>query len=39
MANRIRQLDEKVQPVRTALKQINVEKAAREAGVPQNYEV
>jgi hypothetical protein len=34
MANRIRLLDEKVQPVRTALKQINVEKAAREAGVP-----
>jgi len=34
MANRIRPLDEKVQPVRTALKQINVEKAAREAGVP-----
>lgn len=32
--NRIRQLDEKVQPVRTALKQINVEQAARKAGVP-----
>ncbi len=34
MANRIRPLDDKVQPVRTALKQINVEQAAREAGVP-----
>jgi hypothetical protein len=34
MANRVRPLDEKVQPVRTALKQINVEKAAREAGEP-----
>jgi hypothetical protein len=33
-ANRIRQLDEKVKPVRTALKQINVERAALEAGVP-----
>ena len=33
-ANRIRRLDEKVKPVRTALKQINVEQAAREAGVP-----
>ncbi|MFZ5910159.1 MAG: hypothetical protein ACOYYU_09115 [Chloroflexota bacterium] len=27
-------MDEKVKPVRTALKQINVEQAAREAGVP-----
>jgi len=34
MANRIRQPDEKVKPVRTVLKQINVEQAAREAGVP-----
>ena len=34
MANRIRQLDEKVQSVRAALGQINVEKAARKAGVP-----
>lgn len=34
MANIIRQVDEKVKPVRTALKQINVEQAAREAGVP-----
>ena len=34
MANRIRQIDEKVQPVLIALAQINVEAAAREAGVP-----
>lgn len=34
MPNRIRQLDEKVQPVEIALRQINVEAAAREAGVP-----
>ena len=34
MANRIRQLDEKVKPVRAALDQINVEQVAREAGVP-----
>ncbi len=34
MANRIRPLDDKVQPVRTALKQINVEQAARTARVP-----
>jgi hypothetical protein len=34
MANRIRPLDEKVQSVRIALAQINVEKAARAAGVP-----
>jgi hypothetical protein len=34
VANRIRQLDEKVQSIRTALKQINVEHAAREASVP-----
>jgi hypothetical protein len=34
MANRIRPLDEKVQSVQTALKQINIEKAARLTGVP-----
>ena len=34
MANRVRPLDEKVQPVRIALQQINVEKAARQAEVP-----
>ena len=34
MANRIRQIDEKVQPVLIALAQINVEAAARKAGVP-----
>ena len=34
MANRIRQIDEKVEPVKIALKQINVEAAAIEAGVP-----
>jgi hypothetical protein len=34
MAYRIRPIDEKVQPVRIALAQINVEVAAREAGVP-----
>ena len=34
MANRIRQVEEKVQSVRKALEQINVEAAAREAGVP-----
>jgi hypothetical protein len=34
MANRIRSLDEKVQSVRVALRQIQVEKAARAAGVP-----
>ena len=34
MANRIRPLDEKVQPVRIALRQINVEEAARQAEVP-----
>lgn len=34
MANRIRPLEEKVQSVRIALKQINVEAAAREAGIP-----
>jgi hypothetical protein len=33
MANRIRQIEEKVQPVQLALAQINVEAAAREAGV------
>lgn len=34
MANRIRPLDEKVQSVKTALEQINIEKAAHLAGVP-----
>jgi hypothetical protein len=34
MANRIRPLDEKVQPARIALRQINIEKAARAARVP-----
>jgi len=34
MAGRIRQIEEKVQPVLTALDQINVEAAAREAGIP-----
>jgi hypothetical protein len=34
MANRIRPLGEKVQSVRTALEQINIEKAAHLAGVP-----
>jgi hypothetical protein len=34
MANRIRRIDEKVQPVEVALAQINVAAAAREAGVP-----
>jgi hypothetical protein len=34
VANRIRTVEEKVQPVNIALKQINVEAAAREAGVP-----
>jgi hypothetical protein len=33
MANRIRQIDEKVQSVKIAMAQINVEAAAREAGV------
>ena len=34
MAGRIRQIEEKVQPVLTALGQINVEAAAREAEIP-----
>jgi hypothetical protein len=34
--NRIRPVDEKVQPVRIALEQINVAAAAREAGVPES---
>ena len=34
MANRKRTIDEKVGPVQIALEQINIEKAAREAGVP-----
>jgi len=34
MANRKRPIEEKVQSVQVALEQINVEAAAREAGVP-----
>ena len=34
MANRIREIDEKVKPVSLALRRINVEAVAREAGVP-----
>jgi hypothetical protein len=34
MPNRKRTIDEKVGPVEIALEQINIEKAAREAGVP-----
>jgi len=34
MANRKRTIDEKVRSVQIALAQINIEKAAREAGVP-----
>jgi len=34
MANRKRSIDEKVRPVEIALEQINIEQAAREAGVP-----
>ncbi len=34
MAGRIRRIEEKVQPVLTALDQINVEAASRKAGVP-----
>lgn len=34
MANRVRSIDEKVQAMEVALKGVNVEKAAREAGVP-----
>ena len=34
MANRKRTIDEKVKPVQIALELINVEEAAREAGVP-----
>ena len=34
MPNRIRPIDEKVKSVRIALSQINVEAAAREAGIP-----
>jgi transposase-like protein len=34
MANRKRTIDEKVKPVQIALEQINIEEAAREAGVP-----
>ena len=34
MANRLRTIDEKVKSVQIALEQINIEKAAHEAGVP-----
>ena len=34
MANRVRSIDEKVQAMELALKGANVERAAREAGVP-----
>lgn len=34
MANRVRSIDEKVQAMELALKGVNVERAAREAGVP-----
>ena len=34
MPNRKRTIGEKVRPVQIALEQINIEKAAREAGVP-----
>ena len=34
MANRVRSIDEKVQAMEVALKGVNVERAAREAGVP-----
>jgi transposase-like protein len=34
MANRKRTIDEKVKSVQIALEQINIEEAAREAGVP-----
>ena len=36
MAGRIRRTEEKVQPVLTALDQINVEAASRKAGVPSS---
>jgi len=36
IANRIRQIGEKVEPVRIALKQIDVAKAARQAEVPES---
>jgi hypothetical protein len=36
MSNRIRPMDEKVEPVRIALQQINVAAAARAAGVPES---
>ena len=35
-ANRIRQVDEKVKSVKIALEQINVEEAARKAGIPSS---
>ena len=34
MGNRVRSIDEKVQAMEVALKGVNVERAAREAGVP-----
>jgi transposase-like protein len=34
MANRVRTIDEKVQAMEVALKGVNIERAAREAGVP-----
>jgi len=34
MPNRVRQIEEKIQPVEIALSQINIESAAQEAGVP-----
>jgi hypothetical protein len=36
VAGRIRQIEEKVEPVKTALEQINIAAAAREAGVPSS---
>jgi len=34
MANRVRSIDEKVRAMEVALEGVNVERAAREAGVP-----
>lgn len=36
IANKIRQIDQKVEPVRIALKQINIAEAARQAAVPES---
>ena len=36
MANRIRAVDEKIEPIRIALKQINVAEAARQAEIPES---